>query len=148
MRILFVITLAGAFLFFGTLNILKQIKNTNALDEIVRFIALVKSEVRYRTAEYDDIYTKAKAQNYKYIFFSDGEIFVDKAVGSKCFEEFKSFIKKIGTTDEAGQINFCDEYSERFEEQLKSKKTKEKEKLQVNTALSIMGALTVLIFFL
>ncbi len=148
MKFLCVITLAGSFLIFGALNIFKQIKNTDALDEIVRFIGLVKAELRYRTAEYNDIYLKGKSQNYKYLSFSEGEIYVDKSVDSKCFEEFDSFIKKIGTTDEAGQISLCDEYRERFEEQLKSRKRKEKEKLQVNTALSIMGALTVLIFFL
>lgn len=148
MKTMFVVALSGSFLLFGAFNILNQIKNTNALDEIVRFIGLVKTEVRYRSAEYNDIYLKGKAQNYKYLFFSDGEIYVDKAVGDKYSEEFKSFIKKIGTTDETGQISICDEYRERFREYLKSRKLKEKEKLQVNTALSIMGALTVLIFFL
>ncbi len=126
---------------------LKQIRNVNALDEIISFIALVKSEIRYRTAEYKEIYSKGKLQNYKYLSFSEGEIYVDESVGSKCNEEFREFYCRIGTTDAEGQISLCDEYKERFEEFLKNRKTKEKEKLQVNTALSILGALTVLIFF-
>ena len=62
--------------------------------------------------------------------------------------EFNSFIKNIGTTDQDGQISLCDEYKSRFEEALINRKSKDKEKLQVNTALSVFGALTVLIFFL
>ncbi len=135
-------------MFSGLLNVLKQIKNTGALDEIVRFINFVKTEVHYRTAGYEDIYQKAKAQNYKYLSFSEGEIYVNKAVDVKLTEEFNGFIKKIGTTDEAGQISICDEYKERFEELLINRKSKEKERLQVNTALSVFGALAVLIFFL
>jgi len=145
---LFVVLLSGSFLFFGLLNVIRQIKNTEALNEIVRFIGLVKTEVRYRTAEYNELYSKGKAQNYKYLSFSEGEIFVNKAVGDELAEDFKGFINRIGTTDEEGQITICDEYKERFEELLKSRKSKEREKLQVNTALSIFGALTVLIFFL
>jgi hypothetical protein len=78
----------------------------------------------------------------------DNQIFLDKSVGVKFCEDFKGFINKIGTTDEEGQINICEEYKERFEEILTKRKVKEKEKLQVNTALSLFGALTVLIFFL
>ncbi len=148
MKNMFVLMLAGAFLFSGIFNIMKQIKNTCALDEIVRFINLVKTEVRYRISGYEDIYLRGKAQNYKYISFSEGEIYLNKTVGIKISEEFNSFIKKIGTTDEEGQISLCNEFKERFEEALLRRKTKEKEKIQVNTALSVFCALAVLIFFL
>lgn len=148
MKTLFVMLLSGGFLVSGVLNILNQIKKTGALDEIVRFIVLVKTELRYKTAEYDAIYSKGKAQNYKYLSFSDGEIYAPKSIGVDLTEEFKGFIKKIGTTDEAGQLTICDEYKERFEEALENRKSREKEKIQVNAALSVFGALTVLIFFL
>lgn len=148
MKTVCVATLATLFLFSGVLNILKQMKITNALDEIVRFINLVKTEVHYTTADFEKIFLKGKAQNYKYLSFSDNQIFLDKSLGVRFNEEFNSFINKIGTTDEEGQINICEEYKERFEEILLKRKVKEKEKLQVNTALSLFGALTVLIFFL
>ena len=148
MKTVFVVSLAILFLVSGLLNVLKQLKITNALDEIIRFINLVKTEVHYTTADFEKIFLKGKAQNYKYLSFSDNQIFLDKSVGVKFSEEFYSFINKIGTTDEEGQINICQEYKERFEELLTKRKIKEKEKLQVNTALSLFGALTVLIFFL
>ena len=148
MKTFFVVSFAILFLISGVMNVLKQLKITNALDEIVRFINLVKTEVHYTTADFEKILLKGKAQNYKYLFFSDNQIYLDKSVGVKFSEDFYGFINKIGTTDEEGQINICREYRERFEESLAKRKVKEKEKLQVNTALSLFGALTVLIFFL
>lgn len=148
MKIISVLLLATSFLVSGTLNILKQIKITNALDEVVRFINIVKTEVHYTTADYEKIFAKGKSQNYKYISFSENQIYLNKSLGANFGEEFNSFINKIGTTDADGQINICKEYKKRFEELLIKRKVKEKEKLQVNTALSLFGAFTVLIFFL
>ncbi len=144
----FVLLLAGAFLLSGIVNVLKQIRTTATLEEISRFISLVKSELHYRNADYEQIYIKAESQNYKYISFSDGKIFVNNVLGANLKSEFHDFLNKIGTTDEDGQLTLCDEYKSRFEDALINRKSKEKEKLQVNTALSVFGALTVLIFFL
>ncbi len=148
MKTVFIVFLATAFLFSGAMNVLKQVRITTALDEVVRFINLVKTEVHYTTADFEKIFLKGKSQNYKYVSFSDNEIFLNKSLGVKLNDEFNCFINKIGTTDEQGQISICEEYKARFEETLMKRKAKEKEKLQVNTALSLFGALTVLIFFL
>ena len=148
MKTIFVVILAVAFLASGAMNALKQTGITNALDEIIRFINLVKTEVRYTTADFEKIYIKGKSQNYKYLCFSDNEIFLRKSMKVKFNGDFTDFVNKIGTTDEDGQLNICDEYKARFEELLINRKEKEKEKLQVNTALSVFGALTILIFFL
>ena len=148
MKTVFVLLLATLFLFSGALNVLKQVGTTKALEEIIGFISLVKTEVHYTTADFEKIFLKGKAQNYKYLFFYDNQIFLNKSADKRINEDFNSFINKIGTTDEEGQLNICQEYKERFEEILRKRKIKEKEKLQVNTALSIFGALSVLIFFL
>ena len=148
LKTVFVVLLAATFLFSGILNVLKQVRITNALDEIIRFINLVRAEVHYTTADFENIFLNGKSQNYKYLSFSDNEIFLNKDVGDKVGEDFKGFIKRIGTTDEYGQIKLCEEYKERFEDLLTKRKINEKEKLQVNTALSVFGALTILIFFL
>ena len=148
MKTVFVLLLATLFLFSGALNVLKQVDTTKALEEIIGFISLVKTEVHYTTADFEKIFLKGKAQNYKYLSFYDNQIFLNKSAGERINEDFNSFINKIGTTDEDGQLNICQEYKERFEEILRKRKIKEKEKLQVNTALSIFGALSVLIFFL
>lgn len=130
------------------LNVLKQVSITKALDEIIRFINLVKTEVHYTSADFEKIISKGQSQNYKYLSFSDNQIYLNKPVGERLSEDFNGFINRIGTTDKDGQINICEEYKKRFEETLMKRKLKEKEKLQVNTALSLFGALTVLIFFL
>ena len=148
MKTVFVAFLATAFLFSGALNVLKQMRMTGALDEVIRFINLVKTEVHYTTADFENIVLKGKSQNYKYIAFTDNQIFLNNSVDAKINDDFRGFINKIGTTDAVGQINICEEYKERFEETFMKRKVKEKEKLQVNTALSLFGALTVLIFFL
>lgn len=148
MKTVFVLLLATLFLFSGALNVLKQVDTTKALEEIIGFISLVKTEVHYTTADFEKIFLKGKAQNYKYLSFYDNQIFLNKSAGEIINGDFNSFINKIGTTDEEGQLNICQEYKERFEEILRKRKIKEKEKLQVNTALSIFGALSVLIFFL
>ena len=96
----------------------------------------------------EKIISKGESQNYKYLSFSDDEIYINTRLDAALTDEFMSFIRRIGTTDEAGQMALCDEYKARFEEVLNHKKTKEKEKMQVNTALSVFGALMVLIFFL
>ena len=148
MKTVFVLLLSTLFLLSGALNVLKQVDTTKALEEIIGFISLVKTEVHYTTADFEKIFLKGKAQNYKYLSFYDNQIFLNKSAGERINEDFNSFINKIGTTDEEGQLNICQEYKERFEEILRKRKLKEKEKLQVNTALSIFGALSVLIFFL
>lgn len=148
MKTIFVLFIALLFLSFGLFNVIRQIKITNALDEIVRFVSLVRTELNYRNSELLHIYSIGKKQNYKYLSFSDGQIYANDDVGQVIIEEFNSFIKKIGTTDQEGQMYLCDEYKSRFEEFLVCRKSKGKESLQVNTALSVFGALTVLIFFL
>ncbi len=148
MKTFCVLALVSIFLCSGALNALKELKTTKALDEIVCFINLVKTEVHYTAADFEKILFSGKTRNYKYLSFSDNQIYLDKSFGNKLCEAFDEFISKIGTTDDVGQLNICQEYKERFEEQLKKRKAKERERLQVNTALSLFGALTVLIFFL
>ncbi len=148
MKTVFLALLSGGFLASGLLNVIRQIRNTGALVEFLRFISLAKTEIRYRNAELNEIYSKALKQNYKYLSFFYDEIYINSRLDTALTEEFMDFIKKIGTTDEVGQMALCDEYKNRFEEALNHKKTQEKEKMQVNTALSVFGALMVLIFFL
>ena len=132
----------------GVISCLNQVKTTKVLDEIIRFINLIKLSVNYTSADFEEIILKGKKQNYSFISFSDGKIYLDKSVPYSLREDFNSFVDKIGTTDQDGQIIICDEYKHSFQDQLFYFKKKEKERLQVNTALSVFGAVTILIFFL
>lgn len=140
--------LAAACVIGSVAAALNQKKTTSALDDAVRFTELIKSELRFRRADFDSIYNYGKKQCYGGIVFENGGIKLSEHVEKKYAEDFKSFIDRIGTTDEFGQIALCDEYSERFSSALKERKREEKSKIQVNTALSVLCALCILIFFL
>ena len=58
MKTIFVVLLATSFLISGALNVLTHTRVTNAMDEIVRFINLVKTEVHYTTADFEKIFSK------------------------------------------------------------------------------------------
>ena len=148
LKILFVIALSGLVLMAGALNCVRRVRATNTVDEIVRFTNFVKTEVHYRSAEYDCLVSRASQQNYKYLSFLNGHIYLSDEADDFLKAEFNEFIAKIGTTDDMGQLCLCDEYKQRFEQILTQRRAEEKSKLQVNTALSVFGALAVLIFFL
>lgn len=132
----------------GAVNAVKQKGVSVALDDAVRFVNFVKSELRYRSADFGAIYEKGKAQKYSHIKFENGEIKLSLCSDDGFKNEFSDFINRIGTTDEAGQLALCDEYSKRFSDMLEKRRKNENEKIQVNTALSVFGALCLLIFFL
>ena len=148
LKILFVVALSGLVLVSGAVNCARRVRVTNALDEIVRFINFVKAELHYRAAEYDSLLSRASLQNYKYLSFLNGQIYLCKDVDEPLRTEFNGFLARIGTTDDVGQLSLCDEYKQRFEQLLTKRRAEEKSKLQVNTALSVFGAMAVLIFFL
>lgn len=132
----------------GVVSAVKQKSVSSALDEAVRFVNFVKSELRYRSADFGAIYEKGKSQKYSHIKFENGEIKLSLYSDDGFKNEFSDFINRIGTTDEEGQLALCDEYSKRFSDMLEKRRKNENEKIQVNTALSVFGALCLLIFFL
>lgn len=148
MRMVFSVIMAISFLGIGTAGALKQKNYTRTLDEAVRFISFVKTELHYRNSDYISIFDCGSSNGYKNIRFENRQIILDKSAGENNVKDFSDFVNKIGTTDEAGQLALCDEYLNRFGEHLKNQQKKEREKLQVNTALSVLGALCVFIFFL
>ena len=94
MKTVFVLLLATLFLFSGALNVLKQVGTTKALEEIIGFISLVKTEVHYTTADFEKIFLKGKAQNYKYLSFYDNQIFLNKSAGERINEDFNGRLRR------------------------------------------------------
>ncbi len=148
MKFFFSIVLAVGFVSIGLGNACRQKKCTQALEEAVEFIINVKNQVRFQRAEYLSIYNASKTENYKFITLENEQIFLTEYAGTKNVKEFSDFINKIGTTDEDGQLSLCDEYYEKLSNSLKAQSLREQEKIQVNTALSVLAALCVFIFFL
>ena len=148
MKMFFSLVMAISFVYFCVCDSQKQKNKTRLLDEVVRFIGFVKSELNYRNSDYESLYEISRGEGYKYITFEDKKIGLDRCADDKVSAEFSAFIEKIGTTDGEGQLSMCEEYRERFADILEVQRQKEKEKLRVNTAVSVMGALSVFIFFL
>ena len=114
----------------------------------MRFVSFVKGELRYRTSDFETLVDSAKKQKYQYIKFDGLKILPDDFCDETVKSEFFQFINRIGTTDADGQISLCDEYISRFSELLTQRKQNEKSKIQVNTALSVLSALCVIILSL
>lgn len=147
MRFILGVVLAVVILIFGGLKAIERKNVTSTVTEILDFISLVKTEVDYLSAECDTIYKKGSNRNYKFIVISDNKLSLREINNSHISELFSDFIDRLGTTDKKGQLSLCDEYKHRFEEILKQRLERDKEKLQVNTALSLLGAICVLVVF-
>lgn len=148
MKFVMVLCVALMFLAVGIYDVFKEKRKTVALDEIVRFVSFIKGELRYRTSDFETLVDSAKKQKYQYIKFDGLKILPDDFCDETVKSEFFQFINRIGTTDADGQISLCDEYISRFSEMLTQRKQKEKSKIQVNAALSVLSALCVIILSL
>ena len=148
MKTVIVFFVAFSFLAVGVYDVFKEKRKTVALDEIVRFISFIKGELHYRTSDFETLVNSAKKQKYQYIKFDGLKIIPDEFCEKTVKSEFFQFVNRIGTTDTDGQISLCDEYISRFSDLLTQRKQNEKSKIQVNTALSVLSALCVIILSL
>lgn len=147
MKNIVIIGVALTILGIGAYDVLKLKTKTKVLDEIIRLICFIKGELHYRTSDFETLTKSAQKQGYKYIEFENTDIFLKEYIDSSTKKEFLAFVNRIGTTDAEGQLALCDEYINRFTETLVELRQNEKSKIQVNTALSILSALCVIILF-
>lgn len=139
--------LSVAILVFGGLKVVERKKGTSAVTEILDYISLIKTEVSFLSADYDSIYKKGQERNYNQIVFDNGKISLTDNCSQSTRNMFYDFTSRLGTTDQEGQISLCSEYNDRFENVLRQRMEKDKEKMQVDTALSLLGAVCVLVVF-
>ena len=138
------VLLSVVFVLLGVNRIINIKRNTSALYEAVKFISSVKNNIRYLSMDYVGLVENAKKENYSYISFDDN-ISISDCGGEKIQQEFSSFVQKIGTTDEAGQISLCDEYIESFKAFYKESASKEKARVNVVGAISALCVVCVLV---
>ena len=148
MKFVLVLGMAGLFLFLGFRDSFKQKQKTSILNEIVGFLRFVRTELQYRTTDFETLGQMVKNENLKYIKQNDDSFYLTQTQDEKIRDYFESFINRLGTTDKDGQLNLCDEYIEKFGEILNEHKKTEKSKIQINTALSVFGALCIVILFI
>ncbi len=147
MKFLLGVVLSVAILIFGGLKVAERKKGTSAVTEILDYISLIKTDVSFLSSDYDSLYEKGQKRNYKHILFNNGMINLTESCNQTTCNLFNDFTSRLGTTDREGQISLCGEYKGRFENLLKQRMEKDKEKIQVNTALSLLGAVCVLVVF-
>lgn len=148
MKFVLVLGMAGLFLFLGFRDSFKQKQKTSILNEIVGFLRFVRTELQYRATDFETLGQMVKNENLKYIKQNDDSFYLTQTQDEKIRDYFESFINRLGTTDKDGQLNLCDEYIEKFGEILNEHKKTEKSKIQINTALSVFGALCIVILFI
>ncbi len=148
MKFVLVLGAAGLFLFLGFRDSFKQKQKTSILNEIVGFLRFVRTELQYRATDFETLGQMVKNENLKYIKQNDDSFYLTQTQDEKIRDYFESFINRLGTTDKDGQLNLCDEYIEKFGEILNEHKKTEKSKIQINTALSVFGALCIVILFI
>ena len=114
-------------------------------DDMDAFSRLVKNEIRFKNAPYSVLAETVKNENFKYISF-DGEKFnLDSHAEKELKDAFYGFISKIGTTDVCGQLEMCEEYSERLLKIRDSACEKSGSKIKVCGALSALISLCALL---
>ncbi len=136
---------AIAFVFAAFMNAAFQKKGTAAVRKAAEFVKYVRAEVRFNSSLSEEILSKAKQKRFCELFSENGKPVLPSAAGSEAREVFCEFCERIGTTDRESQLELCDSFGERLNEILKDRLCGEREKIRVNTALCLLGAVTVLV---
>lgn len=150
------ISLKYVFIFFvcvviisiGYGKALKHRSDTQLLDQAVRLIGFIKTELNYRRPDCEELYRAAYDNGIKCISFNNGRIKPSNAFSESVRNELNSFFSSIGTTDTDGQLALCDEYYERIKRLYDEQRGAEKSKIQVNFAVSLLCVFTVIVLFL
>lgn len=150
------ISLKYVFIFFicvviisiGYGKALKHRSDTQLLDQAVRLIGFIKTELNYRRPDCEELYRAACDNGIKCICFNNGRIKPSNAFSESVRKELNSFFSSIGTTDTDGQLALCDEYYERIKRLYDEQRGAEKSKIQVNFAVSLLCVFTVIVLFL
>lgn len=140
MKIISASLVSACFIVYAVYKATAIKKRTVAADEALKFTLLAKRLIAFRSVPFSELLDEGKKENYKYISFSGSEIKIDDCAGERLVKEFSDFVNNLGTTDCAGQIALCSEYSERFSAIFLEYENTGKEKVRVNGALSALGA--------
>jgi hypothetical protein len=144
MNIVVSFAMAFCFVLLAINKIINIRRGTQTLYEAVKFINLVKNNIRFSMMDYNNIIECSKNEGFSYVNFNE-QITLSDYVDERKQAEFLAFTKKIGTTDETGQIALCEEYQERFKEFYKESANKEKSRVNVIGAIGILSVVCVLI---
>lgn len=144
MNIISSLCIAFCFVLLGVNRVLNIKRNTLSLYEAVKFINMVKNNIRFSSMNYDDLIECGKKEKFSFINFNDG-VRLSEYASEKARREFLGFVNKIGTTDNLGQLSLCDEYIECFKAFYNESAGNEKNKVNVVISISVLSVVCVLI---
>ncbi len=147
MKILIIFVLCVLIIVVGYYETVCQRQRTKLLDEAVRLIEYFRTELNFHKSDLDTLYQGAVSQGFKCIHCHEGRILACGDFTKDAQMYLNRFLKSIGTTDTQGQLSLCDEYVYHLRACLEEQRVKEKSKIQVTVALSVLGAVSVLVLF-
>ncbi len=143
-----VICVAVIIVTLGFYDTVKFQRNIKTLEDILSLINLFKTNISYKKSDYCELYDFAVNEGYKNILFANNEIILPNETQEQIRNDFVSFVSKVGTTDNDGQLLICEEYKSKFSSVLSEYKRKSESKIQINLSLSLLSAFSIFILFL
>ncbi len=148
MRLLLLGTFCALLVFNSFYEFFKANQSARTTDGIIRLIKYIKSQMYYVKPDYGELYESACKQGFYGIVFKEGNILPDKYLDASERSEFNDFVSRLGTTDQAGQLELCDEYISRFNARLEESRKEKSRKTRVNLAVSVLCAVAVFVVFI
>lgn len=146
MKAIGIVALVLCIVYAGAMQINEIKKKSVMLDEIIRFIHFLRTEMNYKATDFYTLCRKAEEKEYKYISFEEN-VCLNRCTIGEINNAFSEFVSNIGTTDNQGQIELCDVYIYQFSEMAQKSKNNERGKIRVSAAISVLCAVSVVIFF-
>lgn len=147
MKYIFITIICFVIIGAGLNGVKKQRQKTALLDQSVRLISFIKTELNYRKPDCETLYNSARENGFDCIGLVDGTIVPKGDFDDNVTIDLQLFLKSIGTTDADGQLSLCDEYHQRMSAYLKERRSLEKSKTQVDFAVSLLGVFCIIVLF-
>ncbi len=144
MNIISSLCIAFCFVLLGVNRVINIKRSTLSLYEAVKFINMVKHNIRFSSMNYDALIECGKKEKFAFIDFNEG-VRLSEYASEKARQEFSGFVNKIGTTDSVGQLSLCDEYTERFKAFYNESACNEKGRVNIVISISVLSVVCVLI---
>ncbi len=145
----FFVAISAFYILFFTYNEIMNIKKAkNEALQIKKVILSMKTSLRYKDCDFEELCRNAINDGGEIFAFKENKLILQGSRNQELIKVFNEFISKIGTTDRDGQIAICAEYFDVADNIYTELKTNEKSKIQVNTALGILGAVSLIVFFI
>ncbi len=148
MKYIIIIAVCVLIICAGYGEIACQHRKTALIDEAVRLVSFIRTELNYRRPDCEALYHKARQSGFECLSFDCGRLAPCGALPEKVKAELSTFLGSLGTTDADGQLLLCDEYYERIKLLSEEQRTIEKGKVQVDFAISLLGVFSVIVLFL